>query len=457
MKKRWIRFLSFMLCILTLVSCNANGRGDETGSDGSKYVPSEDELLLVANGESYCGVVRARTLSKSGRDLCSDLSDAIYKNTGVVVEMISDTKKLDDGMVEILIGETDRPESAQAMNMLGDFEYSVSVINGKLVVVGSDSVMLEKAIAYLCTLVQGNVWTLSKNYKKIMSGSDYEFNAYFGKGYEFDVKSKQIFKMSVPTATAPSGQSLSCVQGGGTDGKYMYACILNATEDDPSCMILKYDLKTQNRVAISAELKLGHANDIAYNPDEHILLVAHCVQNTSYNGKPAAGLISVFDPDTLALKKTIPLAEGCDISITYNQETKQYITIGVQNNYVYIYDKDFNLVRTITSFGMCKGSFNGKYCGDYLMQGIETDGKYLYISGWHGGSDFLTLRSIEEETSVHLHVMDLETGRQVDMIELGLRREIESFGLIDGKLYIWTNNFTWTGAEFYITELIPKT
>ena len=456
MKKRWIRILALMLCVFTFASCNTDGQTDGTGTDGSRYVPSADELLLVANGESYCGVVRAKTLNKTNMNLCNELSNAIYKNTGVVVEMISDTKKLDDGLVEILIGDTDRPESAQAKSMLGNFEYSVSVINGKLVVVGSDNVMLEKAIAFLGSLLNGEVWSLSKNYKKIMSGSDYEFNEYFGKGYEFDVKSKQILKMSVPTATAPSGQSLSCVQGGGTDGKYMYACILNATEKDPSCMILKYDLKTQNRVGTSKELKLGHANDMVYNPDEHILLVSHCVKNTTYNGQPAAGLVSVFDPDTLALIKTIPLAEGSDVSITYNQETKQYITVGVQNNYVYIYDKDFNLVRTITGFGMCKGNFNGQYCGDYLMQGIETDGKYLYISGWHGGSDFLTLRSIEEETSVHLHVVDLETGRPVDKIELGLRREIESFGIIDGKLYIWTNNFTWTGAEFYISELIPK-
>ena len=457
MKKRLLRWLSLMLCLLVLVSCNKGDSGDGTQDNANKYVPTPDELLLIADGQAYCGIVRSKSMNKTAMNLCSDLSDTIYQNTGVAVEMISETKQLSEGLVEILIGDTNRPESAQAKEKLGEFEYSVSVINGKVVVVGSDSLMLERAIQHLNDLVGQNVWTVSKDYKKKVDGSDYEFNEYFGRGYEFRTEYTQIKKMSVATAIAPSGQSLSCVQGGGTDGKYMYACMLNATEKDPSCMILKYDLRTQNRVAISAELKLGHANDMAYNPDEHILVVSHCVQNTTYNGQPAAGLVSIFDPDTLALKKTVPLAEGSDISITYDQKTKQYITVGVQNNYIYVYDKDFNLVKTFTGFGVCRGIFDGKYCGDYLMQGIETDGKYLYISGWHGGSDFLTLRSIEEETSTHIHVVDLATGRHVEKIELGLHREIENFGLIDGKLYIWTNNFSWTGAEFYIAEITPKT
>ena len=449
MKKRWMRGLCLLLCLLVFVSCNNRDPSKET--DTGVQV-SENELLLAAEGKAYCGIVRQRGGSKQVLTLCKDFSDRVYQKTGVVLEDVSDTNSLSDDMLEILIGDTNRAESAQAKQMLDDYEYSVSVINGKLVVVGSDSVMLEKAIKHLINLVEENVWTIEKDYKRVLDGSDYEFNEYFGKGFEFDVTFEQIKKMSIPTATAPSGQSLSCVQGGGTDGKYMYACVLNATEDDPSCMILKYDLKTHNRVKVSKELKLGHANDMAYNPDEHILLVAHCNSGIS----PADGRISVFNPDTLELIKTISLTEGSDISITYNRETKQYITVGVQNNYVYIYDSDFNLVRTISSFGMCKGMFDGKYCGDYLMQGIETDGKYLYISDWHGGSEFLTLKSIEEETSVHIHVMDLETGRPLEKIELGLHREIENFGLIDGKLYIWTNNFTWTGAEFYIAEITPK-
>lgn len=449
MKKRMIRWLSLLLCLLVFVSCN-NGEQEEETTDGVQV--SENELLLVAQGKAYCGIVRQKGLSKQIMALCKDLNDKVYQKTGVVLEGVADTDTLSDGVLEILIGDTNRAESAQAMRTLGDFEYSVSVINGKIVVVGSDAVMLEKAIEHLMNLVEESVWTIEKDYSRTFNGANYEFHEYFGKGFEFDVVYEQITKMSIPTATAPSGQKLSCVQGGCTDGKYMYACILNATEDDPSCMILKYDLKTQNRVRISKELKLDHANDMVYNPDEHILLVAHCNSGIS----PADGRISVFDPDTLELIKTIQLTEGSDISITYNRETKQYITVGLQNNYIYIYDSDFNLVRTITSFGICKGMFDGKYCGDYLMQGIETDGKYLYISGWHGGSDFLTLRSIEEETSVHLHVVDLETGKNLDTIELGLHREIENFGLIDGTLYIWTNNFTWTGAEFYIAEIKPK-
>lgn len=451
MKKGLIRWLSLLLCLLVFVSCNTDGNGtEESSTQGtSKYVPSANELLLVADGETHCVIVRPKVFSKTLMSFYSDLAVAIQQKTGVSVVGVTDTTQSKDGLVEILIGDTNRPESTQAKEKLGDFEYSVSVINGKVVVVGSDEVMLEKAIQYLGTLVGQEVWTIAKNYDQKIDGSNYLFYEYFGKDFEFQVEHQQINKMSIPTVTAPSGQKLSCVQGGCTDGTYTYACLVNATEDDPSCMIVKYDLKTQNRVAVSQEYKLDHANDMAYNPDEHILLVAHCNSGVS----PENACISVIDPDTLALKETISLTAGSDISITYNRETKQYITIGVQNNYVYIYDRDFKLIRTIQSFGISKG----QYKGDYLMQGIETDGTYLYIFDWHGGSEFYpNLKSIEDEISTRMHVMDLATGKHVETIELGIKREIENVGLLDGKLYIWSNNFSWTGAEFYIAEITPK-
>ncbi len=457
MKKRWIRLFSLLLCLLVFVSCNNGGGDTQTGGtqetqQNRPEVP-ENELLLTANGTAYCGIVRQKGLGKDAMTLCTAIADTIKQKTGAEVESISDTKKLQEGLVEILIGDTNRSESKQAKKKLGDFEYSVSVINGKVVVVGSDDVMLTKAIQYFCTLIAQDTWTIAKNYAKKIDGSDYLFNEYFGKGFEFTVDYEQVMKMSVPTATAPSGQKLSCVQGGCTDGTYTYACIINATEDDPSCMILKYDLKTQNRVAISKEVKLGHANDMAYNPDDNVLVVSHCVQNTSYNGQSVKGLISFFDPDTLEFIKTVPLKEGCDVSVTYDRVNKQYITIGVQNNYVYFYDRDFNLVRTVEGFGI----LGGQYKGIYLMQGIETDGTYLYIFDWHGGSEFYPdYKSIEEEISTRMHIMDLTTGDYKGTIELGIKREIENVGLIGKTLYIWANNITWTGAEFYIAELTPK-
>ena len=452
MKKRWIRCLSLLLCLFIFVSCNNSGSGNtETGTQGTPAKPAvpENELLLIANGTAYCGIVRPKGMGKKAMTLCSALADTIEQKTGAEVESVADTKQLSDGLVEILIGDTNRAESKEAKKKLGDFEYSVSVINGKVVVVGSDELMLSKAIQYFETLVSQGDWTIAKNYKQTLDGSDYEFHSYFGTGVDFTVEYEQVMKMSIPTVVAPSGQKLSCVQGGCTDGTYTYACLLNATEDVPSCMIVKYDLKTQNRVAVSKELKLDHANDMVYNPDENIVLVAHCNSGIA----PDKGCISVFDANTLEFIKSIPITVGSDISITYNRETKQYITVGLQNKYVYVYDQYFELVRTIPSFGIPMGQYDGAY----LMQGCETDGKYLYIFDWHGGSEFYpNYKSIEDEISTRMHVMDLETGDLLETIELGIKREIENVGLIGKKLYIWANNFSWTGAEFYIAEITPK-
>ena len=86
---------------------------------------------MIADAQAYCSIVRPKGASKNLMSLCSELADAILQKTGVEVESVADTKQFSNGVTEILIGDTSRPESAQAKARLGRFECSVSVINKK--------------------------------------------------------------------------------------------------------------------------------------------------------------------------------------------------------------------------------------------------------------------------------------------------------------------------------------
>ncbi|MBO5295064.1 MAG: hypothetical protein J6B71_07480, partial [Clostridia bacterium] len=145
-----IRVTLLLLSLILLVSCQNTSPGEVLTTEKETTTQTSDipenELLLVADRQAYCGVVRAKDASTEIKSLCAKLTTAIAKRTNAAVQSIVDTRQPSDNMIEILIGDTNRPESAEAKKKLGKQEYSVSVVNGKIVAVGSDVVMLEKAI-----------------------------------------------------------------------------------------------------------------------------------------------------------------------------------------------------------------------------------------------------------------------------------------------------------------------
>ena len=77
------------------------------------------------------------------------------------------------------------------------------------------------------------------------------------------------------------------VQGGCTDGKYIYACLEDQKpySGDPdyyhntqnhTTVIYKWSIETGKTVAKSEPLSLDHANDMAYDSKTNELIVAHC-------------------------------------------------------------------------------------------------------------------------------------------------------------------------------------
>lgn len=175
-KMKWIKSIVLLLLVPVLASCqlgkptDTKTENEATGGTGH-YVPSENELLLIANEQAYCAVVYPADASQERKEACVDLAQAIRKHTGVNVKRYSDAGTIPDGIIPILIGDVNHPETAQVKAGLDRFEYSVSVVNGKVVVVGFDEEMTDSAILYFSEMLDDSperlrqgVWSLPLNY-----------------------------------------------------------------------------------------------------------------------------------------------------------------------------------------------------------------------------------------------------------------------------------------------------
>ena len=448
MKKiKLTRCLCMLLCLFMFVACqNEPANGTESSTQppeqgAQRYEPSANELLLVADGQAYCSIVRPKRISKDLLTCCSELPDAIHKSTGVEVQMIADDRQVSEGTVEILIGDTNRTESAEAKEKLGKCEYSISVINGKVVVAAFDDVILESAIRELINLInlkpeqlKNGIWTFPLTYRKQFDGSDYPYNAYISKGYELTSEFTAIPQLTTPFGTTSKGDKIPWVQGGCTDGTYYYYFMITENSVKPTkCVIMKFDMKTKKRVQRSAELELGHANDAAYNPNTHTILVAE--GGTTYH---------VIDPDTLTKKGEVTLA-NCG-AISYDVDQKMYVAASFSK--LYFYDDQFNLKKQISIKGLLSEYDNT--AGKSATQGVTSDSKFLYyLEYWQSKTDPKDIRC-------YIAVYEIHTGNFVQRIPLYMGREVENIVIWDNSFYILCNNIGWSGAEGYQIKVVPK-
>jgi len=149
------------------------------------------------------------------------------------------------------------------------------------------------------------------------------------------------------------------MQGGGTDGTYGYF-ILVTRGDSATAMsyIHKVTLDTWQTVKISKPLPLNHANDLAYDPKHHRLVISHCDIHPDR--------VSMVDPDTLELleTKTIPQKH---FSIAYNANKGLYVTGKSRTYDLMLLDDDFQPVRLLPGED------------GHVKQGLECDDEYIYF------------------------------------------------------------------------------
>lgn len=202
------------------------------------------------------------------------------------------------------------------------------------------------------------------------------------------------------------------IQGGCTDGENIYYC------NNQDYILRKYNIATGVVDASSAfsEAQVGHANDMTYNPNTGKLYLT--VMDDG-------GHVAIFDPGTLALDSTIALTDGNgnvipQHGIAYDRKNDRYVVSvsGTQGKQFALFNGSFVYQRTLTV----------ERPESYTLQGIETDGKYIYRSLSNTGTDAMIV------------VYDFD-GKIVGTIKVDDPNEIENIQYDwDGHWYLMFGN-----------------
>ncbi|MBO5270133.1 MAG: hypothetical protein J6B77_05065 [Clostridia bacterium] len=167
---------------------------------------------------------------------------------------------------------------------------------------------------------------------------------------------------SLKTHTDANGVNCRVIQGGCTDGTYLYVAFNDGGSKNPNSIsaIRKYHIATRSLVTTYENLKISHCNDMTFNPETNELLMVH--------NSPDREHISIYDADSLEFKEMITI--DLDIySIAYDPYEQCY-WVGISYGYTFAkLDFDFQQVGDI---------YQG-YESGYTKQGMDIDSKYIYF------------------------------------------------------------------------------
>ena len=124
------------------------GDGPDTEQPGDEPSADSETIALVADGVAQYRIVRSDFANATVKALAIDLRNAIETITGVKPELVTDftDEKDNTDIKEILVGKTNRPESAELSAKLGGNHYGYAVIGNKLVFAGNSDALLGFAI-----------------------------------------------------------------------------------------------------------------------------------------------------------------------------------------------------------------------------------------------------------------------------------------------------------------------
>ena len=189
-----IKILSAVLCaamLLSLCGLFSSCAGEKIGT---ATVSKKSEKIDL----SGYNVVYAKALgdAKTPVRYTNALASSISAATGVEMTCTSDAKttsKPEDP--EILVGLTDRAQSAELQKQIKGNGFAIAVMDNKIVIVGSDNILLLQAISFFAKqflpTADGSTLTVSKN-----------------------VKANKLQKVLLCSAEGESGTGFSFVLGG---------------------------------------------------------------------------------------------------------------------------------------------------------------------------------------------------------------------------------------------------
>lgn len=433
-KKNFKKTIAFLLCLCAaaaLYACRTEqGGGDSTTDPITEPETTEEAVngvvLIDENGESKFTMVRAEHAEGYVKKCASRLYLSLkneYPDSGLKLRDDFLIRDEQPGEYEIMIGASKREGSAEFEAELEWNTFGIRVTEKKIYIGASRPSLMGDAVKYFTEHFlkkdeKGRVYATYGEYKSepISQGLADLITTDTG----FTTKSTKLY--DVP---AVSGKRI--MQGGCTDGKYMYYAMINSGNTQ-TAFIHKYDIATGKKVASSKVLSTDHSNDITYVPETNQLLVCH--------NSPRNTILSVVDADTLEFVKEVELPFKI-FSISYQPEREVYV-VGISGGQDFsILNKSF---KVDTSYLPTESRFTAVDT-EFTTQGVEADINYIYF--------------VQYKTNV-IMVYDWN-GKYVNQIVLDIpaNTEPENISVVGDSFYIACNNSKWSGGVVYKTRIVP--
>ncbi len=151
MQKIWI-FLTALVLTFLLCACGAQDVSEMPEDTGSTAAPETEAPKNVALS-SFC-LIRAEDAEADTVRVAADIyADVSRREGGASIQLLDDFlmpgKSADSSLPEILIGMTNRPESAEALAALpGYLDFSVGMVGEKLCIIANTTERLRAASEY---------------------------------------------------------------------------------------------------------------------------------------------------------------------------------------------------------------------------------------------------------------------------------------------------------------------
>ena len=135
--------LALLMCLAAFAACNQPD--PDEGEEADAETPAITEHLLIDEGITEYVIVRDYKASNAVLAAVNEVVESIKANIGadvIIKECFSDLENEPLDVVtakEILIGNTNRPESAEAVKGMRSKDYTISMHGEKLVIAGGSS------------------------------------------------------------------------------------------------------------------------------------------------------------------------------------------------------------------------------------------------------------------------------------------------------------------------------
>ena len=400
-----LRFRHFLLWAGATVALACSCHKDPSEPEPAGPADPDNLLLVVGNVSSYAIAYAGDSNNAKG------LVTALKNLTGADLAYYRETEKT--AFCEILLGKTSRPETAEALSVLGgQAGYVIRPVGEKLVIAGTNDVWTALALhAFQRMALQSSDYLsngsliIPKTYEHKQPFKDPMLIArLLQMGYSFTLRATQVL-------SCPGENGMTVAQGAASDGSYFY--FVNRTSNEGKSIVYKYSMSSLQQVAKSEPFYAGHCNDMTYDDTRRQLIIAH--------GQSEGKILTPVDAETLSVQPDVTIGMGSG-AITYNAFRGQY-AISQGGSTFYVTDGAFKKILGKTRTDDHSG---------YTAQGMGSDDSYVYFP-MSGSKDNA------------LVVYDWN-GNYVKTLSIPLTIESESMFYAAGNYYV---NFYSKGAQLY--------